>query len=95
MELLAIVEGLQSIQIPSRVIVYTDSHYVIDGVRKQKHQNMVLWSKLYLLLELHVVTFVKVGSGFHHPEHIRTHHAAREAVFDAIRATGRLRSCLV
>lgn len=88
MELWAILEGLASIARSATVTVYTDSWYVINGVKKRKYRDQELWAELYLWLQIHNVTFVKVGKGRPHVLHTRAHHLAREAVFDEIREKG-------
>lgn len=80
MELCAIIKGLLAIGLPSKVTVFTDSCYVIQGVQKHRHRSMPLWKDLYNLLQIHEVNFIKVKTD---PRHTRMHHLAREAVFNA------------
>lgn len=86
MELWAILEGLSALRISSDVTINTDSHYVINGVRKHKHSEQVLWAELYLWLQIHKVRFVKIVKGASNQLHTKAHHLAREAVFSAVKA---------
>lgn len=73
MELTAVITGLAMLKYPCKVIVYSDSKYVVDAVEKgwleswqrkgwkksdgSPALNSDLWKKLLPLLEMHEVTF--------------------------------------
>ena len=73
MELMACIVGLQSLKVPSSVIVHSDSKYVVDGIskgwarnwqannwmrpNKQRAENADLWKQLLALCEKHKVLF--------------------------------------
>ena len=72
MELLAVIEGLQTLKRPCEVTVFSDSKYIVDAVnkgwarrwqangwkrnRKQKALNPDLWARLLNLLDAHDVS---------------------------------------
>lgn len=70
MELLAVIEGLESLKIPgSNVVVYTDSKYVADSVEKgwvfqweskgfKSKKNPDLWMRFLKVYRKHKVRFV-------------------------------------
>lgn len=70
MELMAVIEGLESLKIAgSRVVVYTDSKYVADAVEKgwvfqweskafKKKKNPDLWIRFLKIYRKHHVRFV-------------------------------------
>ena len=72
MELMAVIEGLESLKIPgSKVVVYTDSKYVADSVEKgwvfqweskafKKKKNPDLWIRFLKIFRKHNVRFVWV-----------------------------------
>lgn len=72
MELMAVIEGLESLKIPgSKVVVYTDSRYVADSVEKgwvfqweskafKKKKNPDLWIRFLKIYRKHDVRFVWV-----------------------------------
>lgn len=87
MELLGVITGLESLKRPCRVILTTDSKYVVDSVTKgwakkwkannwiksdkKKALNVDLWEKLLALLEIHNVEFCWVKGHAGHPENER------------------------
>lgn len=87
MELLAVISGLQKLKVPSKVTVYSDSRYVVDGIekgwakswraknwmrnKKEKAVNSDLWARLLDLLDLHEVNFHWVKGHAGHPENER------------------------
>lgn len=79
MELIAVLQGLDSLTEPSKVLVYTDSNYVIVNARKRKNNPEPLLAELYLLLAFHKVKFRKIPGKLN-----KAHHLAREAMFNAI-----------
>ena len=72
MELMAVIEGLESLKIPgSKVVIYTDSKYVADSVEKgyvfqweskgfKKKKNPDLWMRFLKIYRKHNVRFVWV-----------------------------------
>ena len=84
MELTGVIEGLSALKEPCRVILTTDSKYVVDsGTKgwvygwkkkgwiksdKKPALNVDLWEKLLPLLEKHDVTFNWVKGHAGHPE---------------------------
>lgn len=87
MELMGVIAGLSALKEPCRVILTTDSKYVVDSVSKgwvygwQKKGwkksdgkpalNVDLWERLLPLLEIHDVTFNWVKGHDGHPENER------------------------
>ena len=87
MELTGVIEGLSALKEPCRVILTTDSKYVVDSVTKgwvygwkkkgwiksdkKPALNDHLWEKLLPLLEKHDVTFNWVKGHAGHPENER------------------------
>lgn len=72
MELRAVIEGLTALSRPSRVELYSDSQYVLNGLNKwmdgwkkrgwkntskQPVKNMELWKQLDELMQTHTLTF--------------------------------------
>ena len=87
MELSAVIVGLSALKEPCKVILTTDSRYVVDAVTKgwvygwkkrgwvkadkKPALNSDLWEKLLPLLEKHDVTFNWVRGHAGHPENER------------------------
>ena len=87
MELSAVIAALSALKEPCRVILTTDSQYVVNGIEKgwaKKWQangwrksdkspalNPDLWEKLLQLCEIHEVSFQWVKSHAGHPENER------------------------
>jgi len=73
MELMAVIEGLKALKTKCKVIVYSDSRYIVDAIqngwldrwaakgwmrnKKDKVLNPDLWKELYGLLKEHEVEF--------------------------------------
>jgi ribonuclease HI len=80
MELLAVIEGLESLKIPgSKVVVYTDSKYVADSVEKgwvfgweskgfKKKKNPDLWIRFLKIYRKHIVKFKWIKGHANNPE---------------------------
>ena len=84
MELTAAIQGLQALREPCRVILTSDSRYLVDAVTKgwlrswqrrgwkrgknEPVLNVDLWQRLLPLLERHQVEFVWVRGHAGHPE---------------------------
>lgn len=76
MELTAVIEGLEALNTPCDVTIYSDSAYVVNAINqnwlsnwqknkwlnssKQAVSNKDLWEKLLILLDKHNVKFIKV-----------------------------------
>ena len=94
MELLGVIEGLSALKEPCRVVLTTDSRYVVDSVTKgwvygwkkkgwiksdkKPALNVDLWERLLPLLEKHDVTFNWVKGHAGHPENERCDRLAVE-----------------
>ena len=93
MELTAVIEALKALKKPCKVILYTDSRYVMDGVtkwlpnwqingwrtanKKTPVKNIDLWQILESLLKNHQITWVWVKGHNGHLENERVDELAR------------------
>lgn len=95
MELMAVIEGLQSLKRPSVVELYSDSQYVVKGLkewmagwkkkgwkrgRNQPVLNVELWKKLDELRETHDIRMHWVRGHNEHPENERCDRLAVAAI---------------
>ena len=87
MELTAVIEGLRALKEPCRVLVVTDSQYVVNGIEKgwakswkangwrkkdkKPALNPDLWDELLTLLDRHEVRFQWIRGHDGHPENER------------------------
>lgn len=87
MELTGVITGLSALKFPCRVILQTDSRYVVDGIikgwakswrkngwiksDKKPALNSDLWGRLLDLLEVHDVTFNWIKGHAGHAENER------------------------
>ncbi len=86
MELSAVIKGLEALTRPSRVEIWSDSQYVLNGLRewmaswkargwrtanKKPVKNLELWQELDELKSLHELTFRWVEGHAGHPENER------------------------
>ena len=87
MELTAVIVALEALKFPCKVILTTDSKYVVDGIEKgwakswrangwkkkdkKPALNPDLWGRLLDLLEIHKVEFNWVKGHAGHPENER------------------------
>ena len=87
MEILAVIRGLERLKEPCRVLIYSDSKYVVDAVNKgwvfgwkkknwvksnkEKALNPDLWQKLLDEMKRHEVEFHWVKGHDGHPENER------------------------
>ncbi len=87
MELMGVITGLEALKYPCRVIIQTDSKYVVDGIEKgwakswrahgwvkgdkKPALNPDLWGRLLDLLEMHEVKFTWIKGHAGHPENER------------------------
>ena len=94
MELSAVIEGLSRVKSPSNVEIYSDSKYVLDGLRswldnwikrgwktaaKKPVKNEDLWRALDALRKEHALTFHWVRGHDGHPENERCDELAVKA----------------
>ena len=87
MELSGVIAGLEALKFPCKVILQTDSRYVVDGIEKgwakswrrnnwiksdkKPALNKDLWERLLELLEVHEVSFVWIKGHAGHEENER------------------------
>lgn len=87
MELMGVITGLEALKYPCKVILQTDSKYVVDSVTKgwakswrkngwvksdkKPALNSDLWERLLNLLEIHDVTFTWIKGHAGHEENER------------------------
>lgn len=87
MELMGVITGLEALKYPCRVILQTDSKYVVDSVMKgwakswrkngwvksdkKPALNADLWERLLNLLDIHEVTFNWIKGHAGHAENER------------------------
>lgn len=86
MELMAVIAGLEGVKRPCRVEVYSDSQYVLKGLRewmdqwikrgwrtasKQPVKNQDLWERLDTLRKKHTLSFHWIRGHNEHPENER------------------------
>ena len=87
MELTGVIKGLEALKYPCRVIIQTDSRYVVDGITKgwakswrkrgwvksdkQPALNPDLWGRLLDLLEIHEAEFTWIKGHAGHEENER------------------------
>ena len=83
MELLAVIAGLEALKKKGQqVVVYSDSKYVVDAVRKgwlvawlkkdfKKKKNADLWRRFWRVYQRHQVTFCWLKGHAGHPENER------------------------
>jgi ribonuclease HI len=95
MELMACIAGLETLETPTEVMLYSDSQYVVNGMtrgwaRKWRSQNWMrtkteaaenadLWSRLLALCDRHRVKFFWVRGHAGHPENERCDELATAA----------------
>jgi ribonuclease HI len=95
MELMAVIEGLRSLKVPSTVRVYTDSQYVQKGISEWIHnwkrrgwmtsdrkpvKNVDLWKALDEEAQGHKVTWHWVKGHAGHPENERADALANKGI---------------
>ena len=96
MEILAVIKGLEALKEPCRVLLYSDSRYVVDAIekgwvakwrqngwmrnKKERAQNVDLWERMTVLLEKHQVSFHWVKGHADNPENERCDELARMAI---------------
>ena len=95
MELMAAIQGLETLKRPSRVIIHTDSNYVFKGItswinlwlkknwlnaQKKPVLNQDLWKRLLMASEPHQIEWKWVKGHAHHPENERCDRLAKQAI---------------
>ncbi len=96
MELKAVIEGLKALKEPCRVVLYTDSKYVANGLSEgwaaswrergwkksdsSPALNPDLWEKLLCLAEKHTLNICWIKGHAGHPENERCDSLAREQI---------------
>ena len=96
MEILAVIKGLEALKEPCKVLLYSDSRYVVDAIekgwvakwrqngwmrnKKERAQNVDLWERMTALLEKHQVSFHWVKGHADNPENERCDELARMAI---------------
>ena len=93
MELTAAIEGLRALKQPSKVIVFSDSQYVVRGMNewiknwianewrtssRKRVENVDLWQVLAAVANEHATSWRWVKGHAGHPENERVDQAARE-----------------
>lgn len=104
MELMAAIEGLRALKRPCRVILSTDSRYVMDGLTKwikgwqkngwktaarQPVKNAELWQALLEAAKPHRIEWVWVKGHAGHPDNERADKLASDAAVAQMRGTSR------
>jgi ribonuclease HI len=90
MELLAVLRAVQQLKVPSNVIIYTDSQYIIDGFRNIIHRNKLLkshydiWGLLLHFAQLHHILVKKVKAHSGHVENDRVDEEARRCAIEQV-----------
>jgi ribonuclease HI len=95
MEILAAIEALRALKEPSKVMLHTDSQYLVNAITQgwvkrwqakgwmrtkgEKALNVDLWLKLLPMLEKHNVTFVWVRGHAGNPDNERCDVLAKQA----------------
>lgn len=97
MELMAAIEGLKALKRPCRVILSTDSRYVMDGLTKwikgwqkngwktaakQPVKNAELWQELLAAAKPHRIEWVWVKGHAGHPDNERADRLASDAALN-------------
>ena len=95
MELTAAIEGLAALKRPCRVVITTDSQYLVKGMtewmggwlrkgwvnsKREPVLNRDLWERLNELVKIHSVQWVWVKGHDGHPENERCDELARAAI---------------
>jgi len=96
MEIMGVITGLETLNQPCEVAVYSDSRYVVDAIekgwvtrwqqnnwmrnKKEPALNVDLWERMLGLLAKHKVTFHWVKGHAGHAENERCDQLAREAI---------------
>ena len=82
MELMAAIAGLEALNRPCRIELYSDSKYLTDAWNRGKSgpvKNIDLWKRLLKAKEQHQVTFIWVKGHAGHPQNERCDQLATTA----------------
>ncbi len=87
MEMFAVIAGLEALEAPCKVTIYSDSQYIVNSInkrwvykwrrnnwmrnKKDPALNVDLWKRILALCETHDVTFKWVRGHAGHPENER------------------------
>ena len=94
MELLSVIVALEMLKsIPSDVVVYSDSKYVVDAIEKKwvfkweakgfiKKKNIDLWKRFLCVYKKHNITFVWIKGHANNAENVRCDKLAVNAAED-------------
>jgi ribonuclease HI len=100
MELMAVIEGLETLKRPSQVRIFTDSNYVFKGItawinswqkrnwlnsRKRPVLNRDLWERLLISSKPHQIEWRWLKGHARHPENERCDKLAKQAIRDNVR----------
>ncbi len=95
MELMAVIEALKKVKVPSRIRITTDSNYVVRGMKewifkwikngwknsqKRPVSNRDLWETLLKLSSGHEIEWNWIRGHNGHPENERCNRIARQAI---------------
>jgi len=95
MEMMAAIQALEALRRPSRVVLYTDSKYLSDGITKWIHgwkrrgwktagkkpvKNKDLWQRLETVSDGHEIDWRWVKGHAGHPENERADELARNGI---------------
>ncbi len=95
MEMMAVIKALEALKGPSKVELYTDSKYVMQGITewlegwkakgwktasKKPVKNVDLWQEMDALVQAHDVSFHWVKGHAGHPENERADELARKGI---------------
>ena len=96
MEIMGVIVGLEALNQPCQVELFSDSRYVVDAInkgwairwkqnnwmrnKKEPALNIDLWERLLPLLDKHKVNFNWVKGHAGHPQNERCDQLAREAI---------------
>jgi ribonuclease HI len=100
MELMAVIDGLEALERPSQVRIFTDSNYVYKGIttwidswlkrnwlnsQKRPVLNRDLWERLLVVSKPHQIEWRWLKGHARHPENERCDKLARQSVRDSMR----------
>ena len=100
MELMAAIEGLETLKRPSQVRIFTDSNYVFKGItiwintwlkrnwlnsQKKPVLNRDLWERLLILSKSHQIEWQWIKGHQGHPENERCDKLAKQAIRENVK----------
>jgi ribonuclease HI len=101
MELMAAIEGLETLKRPSRIRIFTDSSYVFKGItiwintwlkrnwlnsQKKPVLNRDLWERLLILSNPHQIEWRWIKGHEGHPENERCDKLAKQAIRENVKS---------